>query len=46
MSPLGQSEKNSVRGYVFRFASNSDIARRIRHVSNVPVPEVRRFIRL
>src|SRR5258708_37522109 len=33
---LGQTEKNSVRAYVFRFASHSDIARRSRHVSNVP----------
>ena len=31
---LGQTEKNSVRAYVFRFAlANSDIARRGRHVS-------------
>jgi hypothetical protein len=38
MSELGQTEKNSVRAYVFRFAltSNSDMARCSRHVSNVP----------
>jgi hypothetical protein len=37
MSQLGQTEKNSVRAHVFRFAPlNSDIARRSRHVSNVP----------
>jgi len=35
MSQMGQTEKNSVRAYVSALPSNSDIARRIRHVSNV-----------
>jgi hypothetical protein len=35
----GQTEKNSVRAYVFALPSNSDIAGRIRHVSNVPFPD-------
>jgi hypothetical protein len=37
ISDTGQTENNSVRAYVFRFAPNSDNARRIRHVAKVPV---------
>src|SRR5207237_8233421 len=33
---IGQTEKNSVRAHVFRFALELGHARRSRHVSNVP----------
>src|SRR5467141_2941490 len=42
--PTRQTEKNSVRAYVFRLSSNSDIARRSRHVSNVPLNETARAV--
>ncbi len=36
ISEMGQTRKNSVRAKVFRFTSNSDIARRSRHFAFVP----------
>ncbi len=38
-SVVGHTAKNSVRAHVFPLPSNSDIARRSRHVSKVPVPD-------
>jgi len=43
---IGQTEKNSVRVYVFRFAPELGYTRPSRHVSNVPGSDIRSDLHL